>query len=501
MAELQGAGLPARLSDISVQDLTHDDSNLQHSSDSVFRDSLGVPLGRHERQRKARSKLFIAAGLLVVYVLSAVLLFTICHPTATSSVFEGVQHRRLAEGGGEEADDLTPPSTPEILDMCLDFENQLNPVESHLETLRTSPVMVQAFLDELEGGNGFEYGLGPASYLDTLLEENSQPSGSLLKRLAPGDANEDGEGFGPASKVAKNDFTPSPPFSNTSSGTNESFPSSADTSTGSGGFESYGTSSNPEFYELLDFPDLLLPMLEAPDAVFAPPFASAGASASSAVVGPGPSSAFSGDDKAVHPWLNVPVLLPDVQGLDFRPEKMTAPLFSKLHAPLMVKIHEMLVRPVLDYSQAIRLLVFSEILANHAFHKMRGPVSSRRPTDAAESLGRRFMVFQLLHSASKTLRQPWPQQQWWRDLASVIPSTCPFMPGDKGMNSYSQASVTLAVQLSAAIELYKSGSAPSNDEIIDIMRKLFCSPESPHHFKRKSWDPWRRDDDPSSSST
>ncbi|KAL8453361.1 hypothetical protein Emag_001916 [Eimeria magna] len=78
---------------------------------------------------------------------------------------------------------------------------------------------------------------------------------------------------------------------------------------------------------------------------------------------------------------------------------------------------------------------------------------------------------------------------------------CPFAPGGQGLNSSSEASVALAVQLSAALELYKIGSAPEKGKVVNMMQKLFCSSGSPHHFKNALWDPRRREDDASSFST
>ncbi|KAL8448563.1 hypothetical protein Emed_003743 [Eimeria media] len=308
-------------------------------------------------------------------------------------------------------------------------------------------------------------------------------------------------GPGPPSAPSGYDTTPSPPWSVSSSETKESFPSFAVDSTEPGDFVSSVASSSFESEEILDFLNSLIPESEPSHAPSVPSAVSADASPSSAVVGPGSSSAPSGGDTAVHPWLRVPDFTPGVGDMEFRPECLSWSVRYQVHGPLMAKIREVLVQPKLDYAQARGLVVYSEYLANHAFHEQRGPVSSRRPTDAAELLGRRFMIFFLLHSASKALRQPWPQQQWWRDLASVIPSTSPFTPGGKGLNRGSKASVALAVELSAAIELYKSGSAPDDDQLVDIMRKLFCSPASPHHFKSELWDPWRQDDDSSSSSS
>ncbi|KAL8448559.1 hypothetical protein Emed_003739 [Eimeria media] len=381
--------------------------------------------------------------------------------------------------------------------------NQPSPGDAYTETSRASPLMVQEFFEDLEGEGKTGSVVGPVDPLDVSpVQSLKLPTlGLSVKRHASDDGEDDDEVAGPSSKVAKTDTTPSSPWSVSSSETKELSPSFAVDSTESGGFVSSVASSSLGSEEFLEFLNSLIPELEPSDAPPVPPSASADASTSSTEARLGQSSAPSGADTTVHPWLRVPDCTPGVGEAQFRPECLSWSVMYHVHGPLMAKIRELLVQPKLDQDDAHHLVMYSEFLANHAFHKMRGPVSSRRPIDAAEALGRRFMTFFLLHSASKALRQPWPQQQWWRDLASAIPSKCPFTPGGKGMNSASQASVAFAVQLSAAIELYKSGSAPENDEVVDVMRKLFCSPTSPYHFKTDLWDPWRCDDDPSLFST
>ncbi|KAL8448562.1 hypothetical protein Emed_003742 [Eimeria media] len=522
-----------------------------------------------------------------------VLLFFVC-PALSKNVFGETKGRRLSEGSGKDEDDVSPPSTPELLDFCFEIEkeltseeilpeapraspvmvqevldalegseasppgiwpedalqanvesgkaaekvgipsssvtsasfeseeavpvsdaglldvhgssfkfhslslgNQLSPGDAYTETSRASSLMVQEFLNELEREGETEPIIGLIDPLDTPHLQNLKPPtlGLSVKRPAPDDGEDDGEVAGPSSKVAKTDTTPSPQWSVSSPETKESSPFSAAESTESGDFVSSVASGSLESEELLDLINFSIPELEPSDAPPVPPSVSADASPSSTEI-LGPSSAPSVPDTTVHPWLRVPDFTPGKGDMKFRPECLRWPVQYHDHAPLLVKIRELLVQPKLDHDDAKRLVGYSQFLANHAFHKMKGPVSSRRPTSSAEALGRRFMIFYSLHSASKALRQTWPQQQWWRDLASVIPSTCPFTPGGKGMKKTSQASVALAVQLSAAIELYKSGSAPDDDQVVDIMRKLFCSPESPHHFKTDLWDPWRRDDDP-----
>ncbi|KAL8448561.1 hypothetical protein Emed_003741 [Eimeria media] len=476
------------------------DHQYELDGSTVLRGGAAIPAECCKVQRKVRSKLFKALVLLC-FAFDLLMLF-VC-PELSRNAFGGVQGRRLSEGNGNDDDDLSLPSTPELLDLCFGIGSQLSSEEILPEAPRASPLMVQEFLDELEQEGETQHVVGPVNPLDAPPVQNLMPPtlGLSVKRPASDDGEDDDEVAGPSSKVAKTDNTPSPPWSVSSSETKESSPSSAAESTESGDFVSSVASGSLESEEFLDFLNFPIPELEPSDAPPVPPSVSTDASRSSAAAGPGPPSAPSGDDTRVHPWLRVPDFTPGKGDMEFRPECLRWPVDYRYHGPLMVKMRKLLVQPKLDYAQARRLVIYSQYLANHAFHEQRGPVSSRRPTDAAELLGRRFMIFFLLHSASRALRRPWPQQQWWRDLASVIPSKCPFTPGGKGLNSGSKASVDLAVQLSAAIELYKSGSAPDSAEVVDIMRKLFCSPVSPHHFKAASWDPWRHDDDSSSSSS
>ncbi|KAL8448552.1 hypothetical protein Emed_003732 [Eimeria media] len=164
-------------------------------------------------------------------------------------------------------------------------------------------------------------------------------------------------------------------------------------------------------------------------------------------------------------------------------------------------MRELLRKPVIDQNDAKGLVMYAEFLVSNALHTMRSPVKSRRPADVAEGLARRFLVFHMLHLTSKALKQPWQQQAWWTELANAIPTECPYTPGTPRMMTTSEESVTLALQLSAAIDLYKNGSAPEDDDLVFLLRKIFCSMHSPYHLRKKVWDPWREEDSKFLSST
>ncbi|KAL8448555.1 hypothetical protein Emed_003735 [Eimeria media] len=380
----------------------------------------------------------------------------------------------------------------------ISFENQPSPGDAYTETLRASPLMVQEFFEELEGEAETRSGVGPADPLASHVQ-NLQPLtlGLSVKRPGPDDDEDDDEVAGPSSKVAKTDTTPSPQWSVSSSETKKSSPSSAADSTESGG--SSVASSSLESEEFVDFLNLMIPELEPSDELPVPSSVSADASPSS-TEGPGPSSVPSGADTTVHPWVRVPPLKPGVKPMQFRAHRIPTVVPRPSNVPSLTRMRELLLRSALGQQEADSLVLQAELLANHAFYHLTGPLSPTRIVDNVVALGRRLMTFRTLYLASRAVQQPWPLQQWWRDLANAIPTECPFMPGDPGMNGRSEDSAALAVRLSAALELYKNGNAPSDDELIFLMRQLFCSKRAPRELRRKTWDPWRKDDDVSPSS-
>ncbi|KAL8448386.1 hypothetical protein Emed_003916 [Eimeria media] len=87
------------------------------------------------------------------------------------NVFGGVQGRRLSEDNGKDDDDLSLPSTPELLDLCFEIEKQLSSEEILPEAPRASPLMAQEVLDALEGRETSSSGIRPQDALQANIEE------------------------------------------------------------------------------------------------------------------------------------------------------------------------------------------------------------------------------------------------------------------------------------------------------------------------------------------
>ncbi|KAL8274175.1 hypothetical protein Esti_001860 [Eimeria stiedai] len=244
-----------------------------------------------------------------------------------NNVVEGVHGRRLAEGGGQD-DDVSPPSTLELVDLCIELEAELGPGEFSSEALRASPSIVEAFFDDFGGGEGPMLEAGPADLAGSLFEETQTPRSSSFTKRRPrsGDREDDDELAGPSWKVAKKETTPPPLVSSASPEAEELTPVS-----NAGVAPSTGEGTLPSSAEA---------GVEAPS-------------------GPPESGAI------VHPWIRVPDLEAGATPTPFAPHRMTLKLMSRNHSPTMMWMRELLRKPTLSQHQASQLVINAEVLANN----------------------------------------------------------------------------------------------------------------------------------------
>ncbi|KAL8453359.1 hypothetical protein Emag_001914 [Eimeria magna] len=432
--------------------------------------------------------------LVAAYVYGAILLLSLCPQVSKKSAVEGMQRRGLAEGVEEDYDDLSLPSTPELADFCSELEARM--AHSSTEMPRASPLLVQAFFDELEGGQGSVHEIGQPDLHYSLLEEGqtASPAGFSMKRAASEGSVDEDEVALPSRKVHRKDDTPSATVFGAFFGDKEVAAVSGAYISNASDPQSSKASSSTGFPNVLGSRDDFAAKLELRDLSSFLPSDREEALPSSAALIRGSSSAFSGEEGSVHPWVRIPPLEAGVTPRPFRESVIPSGLFEYYHAPTLLKMREVLSKPVLSQDDADCLVVSAELLANHVYHKMAVPVSSRRPASAVEGLGRRFMAFYMLHLASKAVRQQWQQAAWWRELANAVPTNCPYSPEHQRAARRNLPSITLAMELSAALELYKSGSSPPEHEVIRLMRQLLCSQATPFPLADDLWDAWRQDD-------
>ncbi|KAL8269188.1 hypothetical protein Esti_006887 [Eimeria stiedai] len=312
-----------------------------------------------------------------------------------------------------------------------------------------------------------------------------------MKRPASEALEDCGETPGPSWKATRMDPELSPTLTDILSGMEEFSPLfDEDSAEGASQYPELLDSSFSSLLDSLLSPDGFETTAQPSEPSGVSPCSSDAIPPSSAAVAPATTFGPTDDGAIVHPWLQVPALMPGVTPMPFRPERLTLFPSYQTHVDLLNNMRELLRKPALDQSDADCLVVFAESLASHAYQRMNTPVDSKAPAQAAELLARRFMVFYMLHLTSKALKQAWQRTEWWNDLASAVPS----YPGDRQPTGQGQRSIEFARQLSAAIEAYKNGGAPGDEQIIGVLRRTFCCMRTPPFFKKAVWNPWRDDD-------
>ncbi|CDJ32192.1 LOW QUALITY PROTEIN: uncharacterized protein EMH_0042570 [Eimeria mitis] len=200
-----------------------------------------------------------------------------------------------------------------------------------------------------------------------------------------------------------------------------------------------------------------------------------------------------GSEILVHPFVRLPTLNPDV-----RPEDIILdhwddcgryePLINNLKVIRRISLQGMI-----TLQEANQMVSAAQKLATRALFSMASSVDSMKPSGAAESLGRRFLVFNAFYAVLRVVGETEELRKLWDAMVASVPtrySHIPRLPVEGKYGFY----YTLAKQLSAALEMYKLGGEPADEEIIELKRKMFCMKFSPKCFLGPSWTPWRTDD-------
>ncbi|KAL8450081.1 hypothetical protein Emed_002663 [Eimeria media] len=198
------------------------------------------------------------------------------------------------------------------------------------------------------------------------------------------------------------------------------------------------------------------------------------------------------EDKEKHPYVRIPRLLPGVVPMPLDVEAIFDKRGPQRHTYLLREAHEILVhRPILLQQDANYLVSLAELLANHMYHTMATDLTRESPYKATSLLARRFLIFDILYSASAALNADWPRQRWWKFLAERVPTEVDSDSYGKHSHAFYLALIEDMVE---ALRLFKKGERPHEESIISIKRRLFCSEHTTYYMKASCWNEWREDD-------
>ncbi|KAL8429504.1 hypothetical protein Efla_004901 [Eimeria flavescens] len=516
-----------------LHETPHDDADSQHRASGVSTDGHAEALECLESHYKPREKRIGTKWVVAVCMVGLVLMLFRCHLAFPRSLMSGLQHRGLGESGSDDNNDEKEPPSPEFQELCLEV-GHWSPSPSPTEGPRMSPLMVESFLKNLVQEQEFVFdestelellGTGDwhpmesptngpraspfmiQSFFEALERQAlagcgeaplARPSGGEsspglqvgVKRPASDDDNEKDDVPGPSGKVARTRWA-------TLSTYRASRPSAAPSSppwfcgAGAEAATTHSASAGPSS------PTVSTASCASPSFVQAPSLSPPAAVSQS----PSGQGSDVDVDSGGNSFLRVPSLQAGVTPRPFRADVLQAPQVEFFHIVLLRRLRVLLRKTSLTQMDADHVVLYSEHLANSARHRMNSPIQRMRPGRMAYRFGRRFLTFYILDVASRAVRQDWKREPWWTSLAACICTTVPESEKDEHIHSSGLDMWLTTKRLAAATDLYKAGGRPSCDEILHLLRKLFCLP-APGRFKEKMW----RDKDcyfvrPSSSPT
>lgn len=194
----------------------------------------------------------------------------------------------------------------------------------------------------------------------------------------------------------------------------------------------------------------------------------------------------------LHPFGRVPPLQPGVKPRPWVPS-LSQLLFAAAPSshPLLCRIRTLLLESSLDLNAADELIHVAEQLASYATRRLGTVTDVDSPADALRNYGLRFIILSSLQSATQAIRPTPPP--WWQEVVDAMLKDYEFdVPAP--WFSASGPNVPLARDLAEALLKYQKGGFPTLAEIVDLKRRLLCSPKAVHYFRRQEWEPWREDD-------
>ncbi|CDI82081.1 hypothetical protein, conserved [Eimeria acervulina] len=156
-------------------------------------------------------------------------------------------------------------------------------------------------------------------------------------------------------------------------------------------------------------------------------------------------------------------------------------------------LHNCFVKDTLSVLEANDVIKCCQRLVGHLFACHRATRARFTPAEAVATLGRRYIMLDLLVCAIEVLGPAMDTSMWWGKLVEAVPSHV-IMTSREIVSGRCKGYLALADRLTAAISLLRKGTRPSEEETIALKRELFCSPDAHPEFKMSRWEPWRSDD-------
>ncbi|CDJ40143.1 hypothetical protein, conserved [Eimeria tenella] len=203
---------------------------------------------------------------------------------------------------------------------------------------------------------------------------------------------------------------------------------------------------------------------------------------------------FSERDISLHPFVRLPVVLPENVHRTFRREYVLGDHVGDTSPMQMyLTMRQLFAKPALNAEDVETLLRTAERLANYAKKKLSKRTRQTAPTYVAKRLASILMALDYLVCTIELLGDKMDTESWWQPLVQGIHTgySLPLRP-------YAVPETNMlaewTLRISAALSIYKRGVRPPLEEIVQLKRMILTRLCTNSQFENKLWNLWREDD-------
>ncbi|CDJ68435.1 hypothetical protein, conserved [Eimeria necatrix] len=195
-----------------------------------------------------------------------------------------------------------------------------------------------------------------------------------------------------------------------------------------------------------------------------------------------------------HPFVRLPVLEPNIFIRRFQSESLFSRMWTNVSTwSHFLTLRRLFAKSILNQEDTDTLVRTVEGLVDVIWTQMQNRTMPIRPSLAVAALGHAFLAFDYIVCTVQLLGDAMQVPLWWGKFISAFDISYDHQRGRKrqlrpGLNAQ------FAHRLLNALNIYKTGTRPNVEEVVELKRLLFCFPHSPRPFRASQYNPWREDE-------
>ncbi|KAL8440889.1 hypothetical protein Emag_007646 [Eimeria magna] len=207
-------------------------------------------------------------------------------------------------------------------------------------------------------------------------------------------------------------------------------------------------------------------------------------------------SATSTDQQQIHlhPFVRLPAVRPGISVTPIDPQDiLTCPGAPRLSTGLLGLMRGLFAKPELDASDARALILTAGYLVKFVQRRLTLELTNPHNAHVIRHVGLFFMVADAVVAAYHAVGFQPASFSWWSTFTEAFPTSHQVRSPSKYSRKSTHFNFKLLKGLIGALNIYKTGSRPPVQTVLQLKRMLLCSTYSLAYFKARRWNPWRED--------